>query len=90
MYPMRGKVKYMSQEEGANYQNIQCTNISYWDERCGEFFEEKDIFIETYYKFIDKLETYKPREYILEILSPEKCGEFFEEKDIFIETYRNL
>lgn len=71
------KVKYMSQEEGANYPNIQCTNISYWDERCGEFFEEKEEFTETYNKFINKIETYKPREYILENLSPKKCGENF-------------
>jgi len=71
------KVKYMSQEEGSNFPNIPCTNISYWDERCGEYFEEKEYFIETYNKFINKIESYKPREYILENLSPKKCGERF-------------
>ena len=71
------KVKYMSQEEGANYPNIECTNISYWDERCGEFFEEKDNFEKTYNNFINKINIYKPREYILENLSPKKCGENF-------------
>ena len=71
------KVKYMSQEEGANYKDIPCTNISYWDERCGEFFEEKDNFEKTYNNFINKIDIYKPREYILENLSPKKCGENF-------------
>lgn len=71
------KVKYMSQEEGANYTDIPCTNISYWDKRCGEFFEEREQFEEIYYKFINKIDTYKPREYILENLSPEKCAENF-------------
>tara|TARA_Y100000389_G_scaffold202955_1_gene249875 strand:+ start:902 stop:1777 length:876 start_codon:yes stop_codon:yes gene_type:complete len=70
-------VKYMSQEEGANYKDIPCTNIPYWDKRCGEFFEEKENFIETYNKFINKIKTYKPRDYILENLSPKKCGENF-------------
>jgi hypothetical protein len=71
------KVKYMSQEEGANYKDIPCTNISYWDERCGEFFEEKDNFEKTYNNFINKINIYKPREYILENLTPKKCGENF-------------
>lgn len=30
-------VSFMSQEHGSNYPNIPCTNIAYWDERCGEF-----------------------------------------------------
>lgn len=71
------KVKYMSQEEGSNFPNFPCTNIAYWDKRCGEFFEEKENFEETYNKFINKIETYKPREYVLENLSPKKCGENF-------------
>ena len=49
------------------------------DERCGEFFKEKEKFEEVYYKFINKLDTYKPREFILENLSPKKCGERFKE-----------
>ena len=67
----------MSQEEGGNYPDIPCTNIAYWDKRCGEFFEEKENFEKTYYKFISKIETYKPREYILEYLTPKKCADNF-------------
>ena len=71
------KVKYMSQEEGANYPDIPCTNIQYWDKRCGEYFIEKENFEETYYKFINKIGTYKPREYILDNLTPKKCADNF-------------
>jgi hypothetical protein len=71
------EVKYMSQEYGYNYPDISASVIPYWDKRCGEFFVEKENFEEIYYKFIDKIETYKPREYILENLSPKKCGEYF-------------
>ena len=70
-------VNYMSQEYGYNYPDIPATVIPYWDNRCGEYFYKKEDFEKTYNKFISKLETYKPREYILENLSPEKCGERF-------------
>lgn len=68
-------VNFMSQEEGANYPNIPCSNIAYWDERCGEFFYREEEFEDTYNKFMSKIDTYNPREYILEHLSPEKCSE---------------
>ena len=70
-------VNFMSQEYGYNYPDIPATVIPYWDNRCGEYFKEKENFEETYYKLINKLDTYKPREYILENLSPEKCGDNF-------------
>lgn len=69
----------MSQEYGGNYDKIHCTTIPYWDERCGEYFHNQNEFIETYDKFIDKLDTYKPREYILDNLSVEVCSERFKE-----------
>ena len=72
-------VEFMSQEEGGNYSNIPCTNIEYWDERCGEFFYREEEFEEAYNKFMSKIDTYKPREYILEHLTPEKCSEQFVE-----------
>lgn len=46
------------------------TSIPYWDNRCGEFFYNKEQFIDTYNKFINKLDTYKPRDFILDKLSP--------------------
>lgn len=70
-------VRFMSQEYGSRYENIPATTIPYWDERCGEYFYQQNEFEETYNKFISKIETYKPREYIIENLSPKKCAENF-------------
>ena len=72
-------VKSMNQEENINYPEIFGTVIPYWDERCGEYFYEQNEFIETYDRFIDKLDTYKPREYVLDNLSVEVCSERFKE-----------
>jgi hypothetical protein len=71
------EVKYMSQEYGFNYPDIPASVIPYWDERCGEFFYTAEEFETTYNKFISKLETYNPRQYIMDTLSPQKCGERF-------------
>lgn len=70
-------VSFMSQEYGSDYSNIPCSTIAYWDERCGEYFYKVEEFETTYNEFINKLESYNPREYIMENLSPQKCGERF-------------
>lgn len=60
------------------YENVykdiksRVTTIPYWDDRCGEYFYNKDEISDTFDKFIINLENYKPREYILENLSIEK------------------
>jgi len=69
--------KSMNQEYGYNYADIPATVIPYWDERCGEYFYNNTELEKTFDLFISKLETYKPREYILENLSVEKCSERF-------------
>jgi len=66
--------KFMSQEYGGNYSNIPCTTIPYWDNRCGEFFYESNDFEIKYNEFINKLDMYKPRQFILETLSNENCS----------------
>ena len=68
-------VTSMNQEEGYNYPEISGTVIPYFDKRCGEYFYKEDEFVEKYNKFISKLSTYKPREFVLENLSVEVCGE---------------
>ena len=70
-------VSSMSQEEGGNYQHIPATSIPYWDKRCGETFYQPSEFMNKYEEFISKLDTYKPREFILENLSVEKCAKRF-------------
>ena len=71
------EVRFMSQEFRSNYPNIYGSVIPYWDKRCGEYFYEENQFKESYDKFINNLEIYRPREYILENLSPKKCAENF-------------
>lgn len=71
-------ISSMSQEEGSRYpQEIKATSIPYWDKRCGEYFYKKEEFQTKYGEFINKLNTYKPREFVLENLSVEKCVENF-------------
>lgn len=71
------ETKYMSQEYGYNYPDIPCTTIPYWDETCGEYFYEANELENKYNVFINNLEHYEPRKYILNNLSTEKCAEHF-------------
>ena len=66
----------MAQEEGGRYQAIPATSIPYWDNNCGEYFFKNEL-IYKYNEFINKLNTYKPREFILNNLSLEKSYEIF-------------
>ena len=66
-------VSSLTQEQGTNYPDIFATSIPYWDNRCGEYFYKAKDFENKYSEFIDKIDTYKPREFILKNLSVEKC-----------------
>jgi hypothetical protein len=68
-------VSSMNQEYGYNYNDIPATAIPYWDERCGEYFHKADEFEEKFKLFVSKLDSYRPREYIMENLSMAKCEE---------------
>ena len=54
---------------GSKYDKIKCTTIPYWSEQCGEVFYDKEELNEVYERFINKLDTYEPRKYILENLT---------------------
>ena len=69
--------KYMSQEYGSRYPDIPCNTVPYWSEKCGEIFYEKSDFETSFEIFVNKLEQYEPRKYILDILSVEKCANNF-------------
>jgi hypothetical protein len=69
--------KTMNQEYGSSYASIPCTTIPYWDDRCGEVFDSKDELESKYIKFIHNLDTYEPRQYILDNLSVEVCSKNF-------------
>lgn len=67
-------VKSMSQAYGHSCPNIPCTTIPYWDSRCGESFFKENELSDTFDRFLLKLNTYQPRQYILENLSVESCS----------------
>lgn len=68
-------VQSMNEEYKSGYEDIPGTTIPYWDNRCGEYFYNLSDMNNKFNLFISKLETYKPRDYILENLTIEKCEE---------------
>ena len=66
-------VTSMNQEHGSSYSDIPATTIPYWDERCGEYFYSENELENTFNKFVSNIETYKPREYIVDNLSFDVC-----------------
>ena len=83
-------VTSMKQEYRSRYDNIPCTTIPYWDKRCGEYFYEAGELESKMDIFLQKLDEYKPREFILENLSVEKCGERFIELVKIIENLKKI
>jgi glycosyltransferase involved in cell wall biosynthesis len=77
-------VKSMNQEYMSTYHDIPATSIPYWDQRCGEYFYNIEELEEIFNLFLLKLETYKPREHIVEKLSMEVC------EDKMIELIKNI
>jgi len=63
----------MNQELNQNYPSIAATSIPYWDSRCGEYFYEYSDLDSKFKIFLERLDTYRPREFILENLSIDKC-----------------
>jgi hypothetical protein len=59
------------------YQNVssEVSTIPYWDSKCGEYFYEFNEFENKYNTFMNNLNNYKPRQFILDNLSMEKCSE---------------
>jgi len=68
-------VSSLNQEAGANYQDIPAKTNSYWDNRCGESFTNMQDIPSIFNKFIKNINAYKPREFILDTLSPKICAE---------------
>ena len=66
------------QENWRGAPDIKATTVAYWDKICGEYFNKQDEFEETYNKFLKNLDTYNPREFILNTVSVKQCAENFE------------
>lgn len=66
-------VHSMTQETHTNYDHYPTTSIPYWDDICGEYFKYEDEIEIKYTKFINNLNNYNPRKFIIEYLSIEIC-----------------
>lgn len=56
------------------YENVKTRveTIPYWDKRCGEYFYSSNELENVFKKFISNLDSYTPRDFIVETLSMEK------------------
>ena len=70
-------VSSLNQDVGSNYPNFPATTLSYWNDNCGEVFYNYHEFLNKFNSFISNLNTYTPRQFILDNLSIKKCEEKF-------------
>lgn len=58
-----------------NYQNLKSkvTTVPYWDDRCGVLFHDAHMLSKSYETFINRIDTFRPREFVLESVSYEAC-----------------
>jgi hypothetical protein len=70
-------INSMNQEYGSSYPDINATTVPYWDERCGEVFFDGSELESKLGLFLSKIKAYKPRDYIVEHLSPDVCEKQF-------------
>jgi hypothetical protein len=67
-------INSMSQEYGSSYDiHLQATTIPYWNHTCGEYFYHVNELEDKFNLFLSKLNSYKPREFIINNLSVEVC-----------------
>jgi len=72
-------VRFMSQEYRSRYPDIPATTVPYFDESCGKIFHDQEEFIQTYDNFMNNINNYNPREYIMDNLSYDICYKKFTE-----------
>jgi hypothetical protein len=60
-------------DDNYNFDDIKATTIPYWDQRCGEYFHTPTELDSKFDLFLSKLDTYQPREYVVENLSFDAC-----------------
>jgi hypothetical protein len=69
-YNRENKISY---QEDQRLYKLTATSVPYWDARCGEVFYEQSEFDVMIQKIQENVSLYKPREFILETLSPKAC-----------------
>lgn len=76
------------QENWRGAPDIKATSIAYWDKSCGEYFYKQDEFEKIYQTFLQNLNNYKPREFVLNTVSVKQCSENF--KKVFLNNNCNI
>jgi hypothetical protein len=72
-------VTNMRQQHGWNgCPDVYGITIPYWSKTCGEYFYKEDEFEKKYNIFLQNLNNYKPREFILNTVSVKQCADNFE------------
>ena len=78
MFDERNERQEIAYQAEIGKYKMKTTTCTYWDERCGY----KDPSVQNTLQNIDKMRetygTFRPREFLLEYLSPEKCAKRFE------------
>ena len=67
-------VRVMSQEYGSSYPDFVATTIPYWDDSCGEVVYHWQDFLKVYSVFLKRLDSYRPREFVIKGLSVDVCS----------------
>lgn len=70
-------IRTMSQEYGSSYPDVAATTIPYWDHSCGEVVYDCEDFAKVYSVFLSKLDSYRPREFVIKGLSVDVCSDRF-------------
>ena len=73
MFDEYNKENEISYKEDQRLYRLTATSVPYWDHRCGELFYKQEEFDATLQKVSANAHLYKPRDYIVENLSPKAC-----------------
>lgn len=75
MFDEYNRQNEISYKEDERIYKLKATTVPYWDARCGELFTQKEEFDAKVLQMSQTYTNYKPRDYIVETLSPKACYE---------------
>lgn len=70
-------VTSMNQDHVYDYPDMKATSIPHWDSSCGEVFHKSEELENAFVTFLSKLDSYSPRDYIVNNLSIDVCEKLF-------------
>lgn len=66
-------VTTMNQEHGQNYPECPATTVPYFDSSCGKVITSPDNILNDFQSFLNDIDKFSPRQYVLENLSYDSC-----------------